>query len=58
MGWWMILFVVLGAVGGFAIVLYGQLFRYRRTVRPELPIQQFDGIPLLIQNELPYPGRF
>jgi beta-glucuronidase len=58
MGWWIVPCVLLGVTCCILIYLLWQLFGYRRKVEPKLPLQWLDGIPLLMQNGLPYPGRF
>lgn len=58
MGWWIVLCAVLGAIFVIVSILFWQLFRYQKSVRPELPLRMLGGIPLLIQNELPYPSYF
>ena len=58
MGWWIVLCAVLGAIFVIVAILFWQLFRYQKSVRPELPLRMPDGIPLLIQNDLPYPSYF
>ncbi|MEN6594051.1 MAG: glycoside hydrolase family 2 TIM barrel-domain containing protein [Clostridiaceae bacterium] len=58
MGWWVVPCVVLGIIVSMLLFVAWQLFGYRTKVHPALPLQRLNGIPLLIQNELPYPGYF
>jgi len=58
MDWWAILLVILGVASLAVAFAFWGLFGYRRKVRVKLPLRDVDGIPVLIQNGLPYPSGF
>ena len=55
---WVVLFAVLGVVACLLLFVIWQLFGVRRAPRPKLPLERPNGLPVLLQNGLPYPGSF
>ena len=55
---WVVLFAVLGVVVCLLLFVIWQLFGVRRAPRPKLPLERPNGLPVLLQNGLPYPGCF
>ena len=58
MAWLAALLTVLGVIVCLALFVLWQMFWYRKKPRVKLPVEYPNGIPVLLQNGLPYPVSF
>ncbi|HWP22093.1 MAG TPA: glycoside hydrolase family 2 TIM barrel-domain containing protein [Candidatus Cryosericum sp.] len=58
MGWLLALLSVLGVIVCLVLCVVWQMFWYDKKPRIALPLERPNGIPVLLQNGLPYPGSF
>jgi beta-glucuronidase len=58
MAWLVVFLAVLGVIICLALFVLWQMFGYRKKPRAKLPVEYPNGIPVLVQNGLPYPVGF
>jgi len=58
MAWLTALLSVLGVIVCLVLLVVWQMFWYAKKPRVKLPLEKPNGIPVLLQNGLPYPGSF
>ena len=58
MAWLVALLSVLGVIVCLALFVLWQMFWYSKKPRVKLPVEHPNGIPVLMQNGLPYPVGF
>lgn len=58
MAWLLALLTVLGVIVCLILLVVWQMFWYDQKPRISLPLERPNGIPVLLQNGLPYPGSF